>query len=190
MFGRKAVIAEMFEIPQLLGQPPEGIPLATRKKTPIPNAQAADPDYRAIQLDKLRLKQHKDWKLRKPISGLYNCYGHVWASRRTAIYDNFIIDIILHEDGYRKIQDDEPLQWGDLILYYCSVSRHLLHVGVVQEFESLYVANTSMVGKPVPRILSKWNDSSSEVLHHEKDVPWKESDYSYIFWTDRPIVKK
>lgn len=175
----------MFERLKLGGSAEAGIGLETRQRTPIPNSQS--PNVSSANLLKFQrlLGNHGRWELRKAACGLYNCFGHIWASRRTAIYEQSAVELILREDGYRRLRPEESPRHGDIALYYFdSQPRSLLHVGSVCELRRL-VLNNVETGAPVPWILSKWDDSLGEVLHHVNDVPWQEGEFTIAFWTER-----
>lgn len=95
------------------------------------------------------------------------------------------MDLILREDGYRRLRDGEEVAVGDLALYVVTGAvgaRKYLHVGRVCEL----LQADGFVGT-VPRILSKWNDCAGEVVHASKDVSWSEDLYELEFWTDRAV---
>lgn len=131
-------------------------------------------------------KRHPRWRHRKPPTGVYNCFGHVWASRRTAVYDKFDEAVlrVLADDGYRMVNRvSETPEVGDVLCYWESVDPrcNCLHVGLV--------AYTLPRGGLPPEvwILSKWDDTSGEVLHEEKDHPLKAFPNVILeYWTDRP----
>lgn len=177
----------MFELARLAGHQEEGIALATRKNTPIKNAQApAVPDYQSLQADDRRNRTNGNWVIRKGPTGIYNCYGHVFASRRTAIYEQSELERIFHEDDYRELGSQEAPRLGDLAVYYLAGATSISHVGFVAELKQLAVGIGFAVVEPAVWILSKWNDSASEVLHHVNDAPWP--DFEVRYWTDRGIM--
>lgn len=167
------------EIP-ILGTKPRPIPLATRLGTPIDNEPgvALNDDAREKNA---RILQHftQNWIPRTGmhISG-YNCAGHVWASRRAAVYEFGQLPTILNDDGYCKLQDLEKPLPGDLALY-----RHpddkIIHVGEVLRTEG---------DRPFTAIiLSKWDDTSGEYMHSAWDVPFRRHfpDCKLEYWTER-----
>lgn len=174
----------MFEALRLIGSDEQGIPLNTRRNRPIGNAQAPETlDGRLCRKYDLLLAQHGDrWEQRKPPCGVYNCFGHVWASRRTAIYEQTEIDKILEDDGYRLLLDSELPMQGDLILYY--VDGSLWHVGLVCELRALSLPTGMATAQRTAWVLSKWDNSSGEVLHDWQDVPF--GGWHARFRTDRP----
>lgn len=169
----------VFEGIRLIGSAEVEIPVSTRRNRPIRNSQAIETvDPRGREKYGRLLAAHPRWEPRKDACGVYNCSGHVWACRRTAIYDQPEIDKILQDDGYRNLHDDEQAVLGDLILYY--VGESLYHVGVVYALRAIVASGAT---QPIPWILSKWDDMSGEVLHHWQDVPWQ--DTRIVFRTDR-----
>lgn len=175
----------MFQLLKLGGTPESGIALATRGGTPIPNCQAPNISSASIRKFRRLLQNHNLWHERKPPCGLYNCFGHVWASRRTAIYEQTAVELIFREDRYRPLRSNESPECGDVVLYCCSGQhRSILHVGLVCELRRLISANMQ-VGLPIPWVLSKWDDSSGEVLHQFNDIPWKQNEVTIAFLTER-----
>jgi hypothetical protein len=175
----------MFELLRLTGFEEGGITLETRLRNRVDNSQAAEPDEHAVRKFRYLLSLHRGWELRKAPCGIYNCFGHVWAARRTAIYEESGVETILRDDGYRALNSSENPRQGDLALYCDSVRGSLLHVGIVCELRGLVASDGTSVGIAAPWILSKLNDVSGEVLHHSKDVPYGKGNFELEFWTDR-----
>lgn len=175
----------MLELLRLSGSEERGIVLETRRRSRVANSQAAEPDEHAIGVFGHLLTTHPNWKLRKQACGIYNCFGHVWAARRTAIYDQPDVETILQDDGYRKLIRPETPMLGDVALYYDTRSRNLLHAGLVCELQSVLSLTQEKIGIPAPWIQSKLNDVSGEVLHHYRDVHYE--DFQLEYWTDRPL---
>lgn len=136
------------------------------------------------------------WEVRKPPTAGYNCAGHVFACRRTGIYGGGedgvpgfeeLVAEILERDGYRRFTHHrgDPAHAGDVVLYWDSdkARRLLLHVGMVCEVRKM-IADIATLGDPY--VLSKWDDSSGECLHHFRHVPFEDGDFTVEFWTDRP----
>lgn len=171
----------MFDAVELGGTPDAGIVLQTRYGRDIPNSQAVGPDAQALRILAAIAQKHSGWISRKDPCGTYNCAGLVWASRRTAIYDDgsCYADIIA-DDGYTMIATDQ-LTVGDLALYRLVQTRRAIHVGMVVELKT--IGNSR-----IPWVLSKWNDFSGESLHHVEDVSFVEqferTEYDIEFWTD------
>lgn len=176
----------MFENLRLLGTTERKIVLQTRLGNAVDNAQTAEPDAQDIRKFEGIFAEH-EWKLRKKPCGMYNCFGLVWAARRTGIYDQKGIETILLDDGYRELNANEKPLYGDIALYFSPPPEaEIWHAGLVCELRSL----VNLEIAPVPWVLSKLNAVCGEVLHNARDVhsPFKEGDgHRLEFWTDRPI---
>jgi hypothetical protein len=170
----------MFGEEILLGDTERSIALETRKGRNIRNVVAPEPDEQAHQkYEAVRERFGQTWTNRKGPCGGYNCYGMVFATRRTAIYEDDQIPDILKDDGYRQISAKE-VRPGDIVLYR-DRTLGLLHAALVlrcQEWEG---------PTPVPFALSKWSGICGEdehnVRHHIWPVP--EYDVDIEFWTER-----
>jgi hypothetical protein len=187
----------VFEDLLLRGPPPRRIGLQTRDNWDIPNEIGADPTDADVRKFTLMLQRFAGrWEPRKPPTGGYNCAGHVFANRRTAIFGGDggppfeeIVSEVLRRDGYRRLGPvtTDPAHVGDIVLYWMpDVSTPtLLHVGLVCELRKMIgVGDTA----GVPHVLSKWDGGSGECLHHYRHVPYDDGDYTVEFWTDRPPV--
>ncbi len=142
-----------------------------------------DPGERELRLYQLLLQRFgQNWAERKPAAGVYNCAGHVWASRRTSILADNAWRTILDEDGYRCLSDREEPMVGDLVLYADIDRRTYNHVGMILEM----CAGVATDRPRIPRILSKWNSTSGEVIHFCHDVPYDSQSTKIEYWTDRP----
>ena len=93
-----------FSLANLAGTPPlRELALETRQKNPITNSQSPHPDVKARNEYYVLRAKHPQWTPRKDPEGIYNCFGHVLASRRTAVYpDDADIEAILVDDGYQN----------------------------------------------------------------------------------------
>lgn len=170
----------MLEKARLVGTPPKEIILQTRAGHCVPNSQSCEPEARnRARYDMIR--RNHAWVNRKPACGVYNCFGLVWASRRTAIYEEQSISQILIEDGYRLLQTDEQPLPGDLVLYLhlSGEVRDTCHAAIIMKLEQ---RGPGMV----PWLLSKWNDVCGEDIHAIRDVPPSLGNCAIEFWTDRP----
>jgi hypothetical protein len=169
----------MFELLRLHGSSGGSIALQTRKGRDIPNELGLEltPQHHS-RYDLLLKRAGRNWQLRRSPSGGYNCAGHVWASRRTCVYE---VDWknILDDDGYRRT--DHPVA-DDLVLY---VERNygILHIGRIVEMRQGLTAESSRIAW----VVSKWNNWSGEVCHFVLDHPWGDEgfDVTLQFWTDR-----
>ena len=110
-------MSDLFEWAKLVGTPPEGLALQTRRRTDIenfvglPGVVWGDRKWFADMATKY------GWSIRSPPTGIYNCAGMVWASRRTCIHAPELYELILKEDDYRLVPDDERPRPGDLLVY-------------------------------------------------------------------------
>lgn len=173
----------MFEFIKLIGSPKRELLLDTRQGNPIKNEIALPPSDLSLEREQLLFKRYGvRWQVRCQPSGIYNCAGHVWASRRTAIYEELEWTKILTEDEYRKLNMTEIPKPGDLALYH-SEDVGFIHCGQVISIEPGLTAG----GSPIPKILSKWDDASGEYIHFASDVPFKDKipDFKLEYWTDR-----
>lgn len=173
----------MLEMARLIGTPRGKIILQTRAGRNLENSQSCEPDAKIRNCYNLFRRNQFAWVNRKPACGVYNCFGLVWASRRTSIYDESEISKILTDDGYRQLAPDEQPQPGDIVLYLRQPGdtlRDTLHAAIVLELEKVgtYV---------VPRVLSKWSDVFGEDIHVLTAVPENEYYRNCLIevWTDR-----
>jgi hypothetical protein len=177
----------MFGGAQLLGSTERRIVLQTHRGREVENlieVEPGEPERRKYQL--LLRKYGRNWRQRKPATGVYNCAGLVWASRRTAILADDAWAIILADDGYRKLGPREAPLPGDLVIYRDSDSKiGFLHVGMILTLEPGIAPSSPLI----PLVLSKWDSTSGEVVHLCHDVPFDPRVFSLVteFWTDRPV---
>jgi len=173
----------MFTIPLLIGTSDQkSIVLQTRAGNPIPNSQSLDPDEQTISAFRRMRAKHLSWEIRKDPCGIYNCAGHVWASRRTSIYETELYEQILREDGYRVLVEGEATFQGDIAIYRIKGEKAILHVGVITELRWI---GDNVNAQPIEFVLSKLNDLG-EVVHHYNDMVLNDIPFEVKFWTDRP----
>ena len=175
----------MFEELKLLGSTEKSIVVQTRMGTSLENLVELDPGETGRRRYDLLLKRFgAQWRQRKPATGVYNCAGHVWASRRTSILKPECWRVILKEDGYQSLQHAEMPVTGDLVLYVDKETAESIHVGMIMEMRE----GVSPESPKIPWVLSKWNSTSGEVMHHVHDVPYgrQEMPTKIEYWTDRP----
>jgi hypothetical protein len=115
----------VFEFAQLLGDGERGIALQTHLGRDIPNAVGAEiTDYNSRRFQLIVERHGQSWVIRKEPAPGYNCGGHVWASRRTCIYDlDPAWSMILADDGYRQTDHPQP----DDLVFYLDEDRRVLH---------------------------------------------------------------
>lgn len=125
----------MFEEAQLLGPTERSIVVQTGRGREVKNLIELEPGERERKRYERLFQVHGQfWVQRKPPTGVYNCAGHVWASRRTTILDEDAWFMILEDDGYRRLEANEPPIPGDLVLYR-DPQVGLLHVGMIVSTE-------------------------------------------------------
>ena len=180
----------MFERERLLQQPPRSIALSTRLGRPIPNYVAPEPPQnRKGQYNLLRESVGIRWEHRKPPCGFYNCMGHVFATRRTAIEDKDESEWekIRADDGYRELLAGEDPRLGDIVVYSDPGGKGILHFGEVIRIDRIDASGSR--GNPIIRVLSKWDDSYGEDIHLLDDVGHLKAqapNLKVAIWTDRP----
>src|SRR5579884_3544505 len=110
--------------------------LLTRNRSKIGNTPAA-PQVDASEWERWKRVNRNgiQFEIRKEACGVYNCAGLVWANRRTAIYESAEYELILREDGYRKIVGEEKVQLGDIVVCRLSNDTKIVHVGVIILFK-------------------------------------------------------
>lgn len=167
----------MFEELHLIGDTTQSIVLQTRKGRDVRNAIAPEPGGKQVAIYGLiRAQFGALWKQRKPACGGYNCFGHLFASRRTAVHDDAEIQKIFEDDGIRKLRPDEWPQVDDLVLYSYlqGRTRKPFHVARITKVESLVIPEQSggalMKRTPILTVVSKWNDSAGEDEHKWRDI--------------------
>jgi hypothetical protein len=187
----------MFEEFRLLGKTTRSIVLQTHVGRSIENEIEMEPEFRHINKYNSIFAKHSSnwstpgWVERKPPCGVYNCVGHVWASRRTSVFTPDIeakISFIFQDDGYRVVNwPSEPLCIGDLGTYWESAKsrRGFYHVGVITELRK----GLSEQSPPIPWLLSKWDGTSGEVFHQYLDHPLPK-EVEVEFWTDRRTLSR
>lgn len=160
----------------------EELDLETRQRRDITNQIEPEPDDGTVAYWRRELEK-REWTCRKPPCGVYNCAGHVWASRRTGIHEWQEVQKILDDDGYSHIQLSE-CKIGDLALYHRGGIRKWLHIAVIVDIRE------GVGDSVVPVFLSKWDSSSGEYFHQKAEVPFHEEvrqDYQVDYFTDRDV---
>lgn len=171
----------MFENLAFASSPGRSIRLDTRTGKEIENEQSLPPDQRTVSIFQRIVQQHPQWSTRKECCGTYNCFGHVWASRRTCIFKSGQVWRIFQEDGYREIDHSKATR-GDIAVYLMENSTDIWHAGVI-ELRDIVTEGTNSIGT-VPWVLSKLNAVMGEVFHPLKDVhaPFR---FDVQIWTDK-----
>ncbi len=144
-------------------QDSHSIKLATKKGRWIRNARRMENSPEAMRAAEGYCRAVcPDLKTRS-LSNTYNCYGMVFACRRTWI-DEGEIEKILADDGYKLVSDRSEVCCGDVIIYREERGGPIAHVGII-------IALHPQVerGEIEFRVLSQWG-GSGEFIHPEKHV--------------------
>jgi hypothetical protein len=158
----------MFEGVALLGNTESSIALSTRKGAPIENLVELAPGEREIGIFRRYTEKHgANWEPRRAATGVYNCAGLVWASRRTSILDPGEWDKIISDDGYKWLPEGQLPVAGDIAVYVDQDNDEIYHVARVAFLRPGIVG-----GKKIPWAISKWNSTSGESIHSVYDVPF------------------
>ena len=155
----------------------KSIELSTKSGVWIPNEKRQEllPEVMQAKID-----VHENFAKRvgaqiRSISGVYNCVGMVFATRRVHI-DDQQVRMILEEDGYREIEEAEAK--GDDIVVY-TLSSEVIHVGRI--FGN---APPDEYGEIERIVLSKWGEDG-EYFHKIKDLPEALQFDDWEIWTER-----
>ncbi len=143
--------------------------LETRRRSTVDNMMDREKTPDGCQLAIEACKSRFNGAMHRPVgpSGIYNCHGLTFGSRRTAVSDDpSEILKIIKEDDYVEIGYREVLA-GDIALYF--KLGDVEHSGVVVE--------KTETGRP--RILSKWG-KLHEAVHLVEECPYDPSDVKYF----------
>ncbi len=112
---------------------------------------------------------------RRSWDSTYNCYGMVFANRRTVV-DDTAVPIIFEDDGYRIVERNQALP-GDVVVYKDGRGR-IRHVGLVLQKRLVATEDDDELV-----VLSQWG-LNGEYQHLARDVPKVYGDLAEI-WTER-----
>jgi len=157
----------------------DSIPLATRNGWSIPNETRMERISISLKAgEQFWRDEHPDARLRSS-TATYNCYGMVFASRRTWV-DVEYIGKILKYDSYKRI-DETEIELGDIVVYRDEERDEITHVGIIADKMLIYKE-----GKWDLWIMSKWGEAG-EYIHRIDDVPDTYGNL-YEFWSERRQV--
>lgn len=153
----------------------DSIRLETRAGNRIPNEQRRQRDDSSMAAAETLARQSGVEKTRS-LSSVYNCFGMVFASRRTTVSHDHI-GMILKDDRYARLRSVEEVVAGDLILYTDGTGQYS-HVSVVisPRFGEGGAGND-------PLVLSQWG-ADGEYFHRWNRVNPSLGEPTE-FWTDR-----
>src|SRR6185369_6201506 len=156
-------MSNVFIINGLPKEEPASIGLMTFKRTDIENAQYSALLKSEIETEKsteaMYLSSFREYPTR-----MYNCHGMTFACRRTGIYSDEMIRIILKEE-YREIKDRKDVLSGDVVIYF--LGTNILHSAMVMS-----------VNHPIIRVLSK-SRAHSEIEHLVDYTPYANSEKKF-----------
>lgn len=140
----------------------------TRAGNPIENVQEKEVSSSySRQWKKLEEKYKDKVDFRSSISGIYNCFGLVFASRRTNIDKD--IDEIIEDDDYREVGLSQ-VRAGDIVLYRNPDSKSVEHAGIVVEVKRDKIT--------IVNVVSKWGPGR-EAVHPVRLCPYQETEIEY-----------
>ena len=143
----------------LLGR--EGrIVLQTRKGTQIENHQVFELSQLLRNVSSGIEQMYQNAEKRSNPSGIYNCHGLTFASRRCYIDKPEEVMKMLADDDYIEVERID-VQPGDIIVYFSN--GDVEHSGIVIEHPNRTLYN--------PLVLSKWA-YSSEFIHRMAECPY------------------
>ena len=108
------------------------IPLATKRGYYIRNIQPPERAPESMSVAERTWKSSRPSIETRSLSATYNCFGLVFASRRTYVLDDQV-ETILEHDGYRPVRNMADLRLGDLVVYRQEAGGTITHIGVVIE---------------------------------------------------------
>jgi len=138
------------------------ITLQTRLGTEIDNEQNHVISQSQLNQCAKAAEEHKSVVFRSEPTGIYNCHGIVFASRRTCILSEQDVQTILKEDNYAEVPSEKDVLPGDVAIYYDETGE-ITHTGIVLE-------PPSDENLKVPLILSKWG-RYKEAIHLLRQCP-------------------
>ena len=151
------------------------VKMETSRYNDIPNSQNRRIDQKSIDYE-IGLKAK--FGLREDFQGsetsVYNCHGLTFASKRTGIFDDAVIEQILR-DEYNEINVANVII-GDIALYFSyndkkeKIFEHsaiVVHIGSLAGLESLGI-----------RVLSKTR-FYKEIVHYVQNHPYSGAEYKF-----------
>lgn len=145
-----------------------GIALETSKGNSIDNVQVSD--FSAYEKNWNQFLE-REWQgqvtFKTSLTPIYNCHGMTFATRRCRITEAKDIDLILKDDQYKEVPEDDA-QPGDIIIYF-DENGEPNHSGIVIECSGGIIG--SKCHRFVPLILSKWG-GAGEAIHNAPQCPY------------------
>ena len=146
------------------------------KGEPYPNEQREQDAVASMDARKDIMLANRPSVRVRSLSSVYNCMGMVFANRRTWV-DPEHLPMILEDDGYRLVANEQELQPGDVVVYR-DADGEVSHVGIVTEVRT----NPREASLEV-FVMSQWGESG-EYFHRANEVHPALGNPSE-YWTDR-----
>ena len=157
----------------------QAIALGTRRTHHINNEMRPEAIPEALEQAIQHIKKLNPNAILRSASNTYNCVGMVFATRRTWV-DPEHISIFLNDDGYRRLENINQTELGDVVVYRDN-SGEIVHVGIIIE-KRVDFSNAETRYK----VLSKWGQWA-EYIHDPDDV-LPTFGHPSEYWTDRKNV--
>lgn len=155
---------------------PMALKLVTRRGSWINNCQRKPQSKERMEAARSVWEKRFPLIPRSQASG-YNCFGLVFAARRTCITDGNVVEkVIFRDDGYRLVPEADVMV-GDVVAYRKVKGSPIEHVAVVIGVDLM---------KAQIRALSQWGEDG-EYIHLVKDVP---DAYGSVieYWSERRMA--
>jgi len=152
------------------------LPLTTRKGRQIPNDRRPEQHPERLRAAKEIVLGHHHTARPRSLTGLYNCMGMVFATRRTWIEPGEL-QMIVEDDDYHRLDPGDEVIRGDVVVYR-DATGYVSHVGLVADVQHDLRRGTREI-----TVLSQWGQDG-EYFHRVDDVnPFLGTPTEY--WTDR-----
>ncbi len=153
----------------------------TRERKSILNAQCFDTGNVAVQIEaacaQFELRNADKLCERNCRTGIYNCHGQSFLSKRSGIWEDFVVRQILIEDKYKQLDWDSAGP-GDIVIYFKN------SIGITHSATILQIRPSINCVKDFI-VISKWG-TYKEFIHPLATCPfeadkfefWRVSDYA------------
>ncbi len=148
--------------------------LETREGNQIPNRQRSEQIPQRLAVAASGILERHGTAILRSCTGLYNCYGLAFASRRTWVDNDAggVVEMILDQDGYENVKRLDCVP-GDVVVYR-DEEGEAVHAAVVTEVRTL---------SDEVYVVSQWG-ADGEYTHREDDVDFRLGQ-PIEYWTDR-----
>lgn len=139
------------------------LPLATRQGRTIPNERRMELPPGTLRFAREKYERDKPAARLRTLTGVYNCMGMAFASRRTWVWPEDL-GMILEGDEYHRLSGPDQAELGDVVVYHSPLGS-VEHVGLVAQVNIDLRQATRQIF-----VLSKWG-ALGEYFHQIDDVP-------------------